>query len=315
MELRHLRYFVAVATEGHITRAAERLGMQQPPLSQQIRLLERALGVTLFKRHPKGVRLTDAGNDLLPEARQLLERAAALSARMLRVARGLGGVLRVGFTSSAAAHVFIPRLLRACRREHPDIELQLSEANAADLIEAVADGSLHCAFVRVAVAQPPGVCAEPLLSEPVVLALPIDHPLALAHGPRALLQLTALQGQRLILVRRPGAPGLYARLLGLLDQRGVQVEVVAEVDRMMTNLNLVASGAGISVVPESMRGTHADSVAYRALVQRDRLEAPLTLVYRSVGEAGVSDTFCALARSSAQAERLRTSQQPQDAPA
>ena len=218
-----------------------------------------------------------------------------------QVARRDLGVLRVGFISSAAAHAFTSHLLRACRREHPDIELQLSEPNAAELIEGVANGALHCAFVSVPVAQPPGVAVEPLLSEPVVLARPIDHPLALAHGPRALLPLTALQGQRLIRVRRPGAPGLYARLLVLLGQRGVQVEVVAEVDRMMTNLNLVASGAGISVVPESMRGTHTASVAYRALVLRDRLEAPLTLVHRSDGEAGVSATFCALARSSAQA--------------
>lgn len=302
MELRHLRYFVAVATEGHVTRAAQQLGMQQPPLSQQIRTLERGLGLPLFRRHAKGVTLTEAGRQLLPGAQALLERADALRQRMQRLAEGRGGELVVGFTSSAAAHAFTPRLLRACRREHPDIELKLVEANAAELIEAVAAERLHCGFVRVPVAQPPGVLTEALLTEAAVLALPIDHPLALSHGPRTPVPWRQLAGQRLILVRRPGAPGLYARLLSLLEQQGVPVEVVAEVERMMTNLNLVASGAGISIVPESMRGTHPASVAYRPLPRDAGLEAPLTLVYRGGEAAGPAATFCALARQAARAE-------------
>lgn len=234
MELRHLRYFVAVAEAGHITRAAEQLGMAQPPLSQQIRALEQQLGLALFKR-------------------------------LQRVARGLAGRLAVGFTSSAEAHAYTPKLLRACRRECPDIELQPSEANAAELIEAVAAGRLHAALLRVPVAWPPGLGFETLLVEPAVPALPIDHPLAAAYGEDDDVPLRALHGEPLILVRRPSAPGLYANLLALLEQQGAQIRVVAEVDRMMSNLNLVAAGAGVSVVPASMQGVHPHSVVYRRL--------------------------------------------------
>jgi DNA-binding transcriptional LysR family regulator len=214
------------------------------------------------------------------------------------------GLLAVGFTSSAAAHAFTPRVLRACRREYPQIELQIAEANAAELTEAVAAGRLHAAFLRVPVAQPDGLRFEALLSEPAVLALPIDHPLAARHPEGSPVPLQALQDQALILVRRPGAPGLYANLLGLLERRGVAVRIHAEVDRMMTNINLVAAGAGLSVVPASMQGAHAHSVTYRPLPADAKLAAPITLVHRDdATDHGVVATFLALARRIAAAER------------
>jgi len=296
MELRLLRYFVAVAETGHITRAAERLGLQQPPLSQQIRALEARLGVALFRRHPKGVALTDAGRALLADASRILQSVAAMEERMYRIAHGLGGVLAVGLASSVAAHAFTPRLLRSCRREFPNISLRLSEANAADLIEQVSEAKLHCALLRVPVARPHGVAFETLLSEPAVLALPIDHPLAKTYSPRDAVPLKALLGQPLILARRPGAPGLYGNLLALLDRHGVEVNVVAEVERMMSNLNLVASGAGITVVPASMKGAHPKSVVYRALPAHAALQAPITLAYRKDELQGATATFRALAK-------------------
>jgi len=296
MDLRQLRYFLAVADAGHITRAAESLGIQQPPLSLQIRALEAHLGVALFRRHPRGVTLTDAGRALQAEARRLLDGASALEERMRRIALGLGGVLTVGFTSSVAAHAFTPRLLRSCRREYPNIDLRLTEANAAELIEGVADGRLHCALLRVPVAHPPGVVFERLLSEPVLLALPIDHALARGYGARDPVSLKALHGEALILARRPGAPGLYANLLAQLDRHGVEVTVAAEVERMMSNLNLVASGAGITVVPASMKGAHPNSVVYRQLPPGTSLEAPITFVYRRGEIEGAAATFFALAK-------------------
>jgi DNA-binding transcriptional LysR family regulator len=296
MELRLLRYFVAVAEAGHVTRAAESLGIQQPPLSQQIKTLEAQLGVMLFKRHPKGVSLTDAGRALLADARRILCSVEAMQERMHRIAGGLGGVLSVGFTSSVAAHAFTPRLLRSCRREFPGIDLRLSEANAAELTEAVAAGRLHCALLRVPVAHPPGVNFETLLVEPALLALPIDHPLARTYGSRETVPLKALHGQPLILVRRPGAPGMYSSLLAALDRQRIEVNVVAEVDRMMSNLNLVASGAGITIVPASMKGTHAKSVVYRPLPALASLEAPITLAYCRDDLQGAAGTFLGLAR-------------------
>jgi DNA-binding transcriptional LysR family regulator len=290
MELRHLRYFVAVAETGHITRAAQQLGLAQPPLSQQIRVLEGEIGAALFQRHPKGVSLTAAGRELLPLARRQLQGLEALQAHMHQVARGQRGRLSIGFT---------PRLLRDCRRDHPQIDLRLSEGNAAELTEGLQAGSLDCALLRAPVSQPDGLVFETLLVEPALLALPIDHELARRHGPRSAVPLVALEGQRLILVRRPGAPGLYANLLALLQQRGVSVQVVAEVERMVSNLNLVAAGVGLSLVPASMQGLHPESVAYRRLPPKDSIEAPLTLVVRADEQDGVVGTFCALARKAA----------------
>ena len=294
MEFRHLRYFVMVAETGHMTRAAERLGIQQPPLSQQIRALEERLGVRLLRRHPKGVDLTDEGQVFLTEARRLLADAEALEQRMARMARGELGRLSVGFTSSAATHAYTPRALRECRRRYPELTLELSEANAAELTESLVAGRLHAAFLRVPVSQPPGVTMHTLLREPVVVALPLDHPLAADSTP---LPLQALHEQPLILVRRPGAPGLYANLLALCARQGVQPLVVAEVERMLTNLNLVAAGVGLSVVPESMRSTHAHAIRYRPLATAQELEAPLTLMVRQGEVQGALATFVELVRT------------------
>lgn len=303
MELRHLRYFLAVAREGHMTRAAEVLGIQQPPLSQQIRSLEAELGLPLFRRHPKGMELTEAGRFFERESSRLLRDVDGLRGSMRRLAEGKQGQLSVGFTSSAAAHAFTPQALRACRARYPDLTLDLSENHAAGLIEAVASGRLHCGLLRVPVSRPAGLRFETLLHEPAVAALPVDHPLAQRRhrGRPRPVAIADLQAQPLILVRRPGAPGLYANLLALCDAQGVRPQVVAEVARMHTNLNLVAAGVGVSVVPASMQGTHAEAIAYRPLKEAGQLDAPLTLVVRSADEVGPTATFTALLRQLAAA--------------
>lgn len=298
MELRHLRYFLAVAEEGHMTRAAERLGIQQPPLSMQIRALERHVGMPLFRRHPKGVALTDGGRLFQEEARRIVDDVAAMQDRMGRVARGEQGLLRIGFTSSAAAHPFTPQALRACRQAFPGIRLLPSEDNAANITELLASGRLHCGLIRVPVAQPEGIVFETLLREPVLVALPADHPLAQSpkgRRPRP-VGLADLRDESLVLVRRPGAPGLYGNLLALCEQQGFRPRIAAEVERMVTNLNLVAAGVGVSVVPASMQGLQPGAVVYRPLVESARLDAPLTLAYRAEDSAGPLASFVALTR-------------------
>ncbi|WP_426391741.1 LysR family transcriptional regulator [Variovorax sp. R-27] len=281
MDIRALRYFAAVAETGHMTRAAEQLGIQQPPLSQQIKTLERELGVLLFRRHPRGVALTDAGRLFQTEALRMLQDMDAMKQRMVRVAKGQAGTLAVGFTSSAAAHRFMPEALREFRRAHPAVELQLREDNAAELTEALAAGRLHCGLLRVPVARPEGLVFETLLREPVLVAMPSDHRFALGRNKASRpLPLAKLCEEGIILVRRPGAPGLYADLLALCHAKGLRPRVVAEVDRMMTNLNLVAAGVGLSVVPASMTGVHAHAIAYARLADGGQLDAPLTLVSR-----------------------------------
>ncbi|MCW5634651.1 MAG: LysR family transcriptional regulator [Rubrivivax sp.] len=298
MDLRQLRYFLAVADAGQLTAAAAALGMQQPPLSQQIQSLEQQLGMRLFNRHPKGVALTDGGRFLAQEARRLLADFEAMGARVAAVARGRRGILQVAFTSSAAAHAFTPAALRACRERHPGIDWVVSERNAAEITEGVAGGTLHCGFLRVPVAEPDGVVQRTLLSEPVVAALPLDHALA----RRRTLAARDLHEQALVLVRRPGAPGLYAQLLARCAEAGARPRVVAEVERMMTGLNLVAAGVGMTVVPASMRGAHAQAIAYCELARELRLDAPLTLLYRADRNEGALQSFVALVGELAAAE-------------
>jgi DNA-binding transcriptional LysR family regulator len=187
-------------------------------------------------------------------------------------------------------------VLRESRARYHEIELQIGENNAAEIIEAVAAHRLHFGFLRVPVARPEGLLFEQLLSEPAVLLLPVDHPLARQYKPAQPVPLAALAGENLILVRRPSAPGLYAKLLARLEQAAVPVRVVAEVERMMSNINLVASGTGISIVPASMQGTHPQSVVYRSLPQDVGLEAPITLVCHEHTHTAVSQNFLALVR-------------------
>lgn len=299
MDLRQLRYFAAVARAGHLTRAAGALGIQQPPLTQQVRRLESELGLALFERHPKGMRLTEAGQALLPDAERLLADFDALRQRLRERAEGDCGTLAVAFTSSSAAHAFTPVALREMRQHHPRVEMRVVEDHAGAVIETVEAARLHAGLIRWPVAQPAGLRFDTLLREPVLLALPAAHPLAQLPAGRA-LPLRSLHEQPLILVRRPGAPGLYARLLELCAAAGVRPRILAEVERMMTNLNLVAAGAGVSVVPASMCGQHPNAITYRRLQACVRLDAPLTLVTRAADPSPLTRLFRERLRALAQ---------------
>jgi DNA-binding transcriptional LysR family regulator len=296
MDLKQLRYFVAVAETGHITRAAARLGIQQPPLSQMIRGLEESLGTALFKRHPKGVSLTESGELLLADSRRLLGDAEAVRTRMRAVAAGHAGVLAIGFTSSAAAHALTPQVLRECRRAYPGIKLQIAEDHAHGLTEALAAGRLHCGFLRAPVSRPAGLVFETLAHEPMVAALPVGHP-ALAGKGRA-LPLGKFKGESFILVRQAGAAGMYANLLQLCEKQGFTPTVGHEVGRMMTALNLVAAGEGVTVVPASMQGVHPHAIGYRPLENARSLDAPLNLVFREADCQGALKSFVELVRDS-----------------
>jgi DNA-binding transcriptional LysR family regulator len=307
MELRHLRYFLAVAEAGHLTRAAARLNIQQPPLSQQIKALENHLDTVLFRRHAKGMALTESGELFLEEARRILDSVAVMEQHMVRVAKGVRGRLAIAFTTSAAAHLLTPRVLRVFRSRYPEIELSLSENNAAEITERIASGTFHCGFLREPVSRPPGLVFRTLLREPMLVAAPLDHRLAKKPraGRNAAVALKDFHGENLILVRRSGAPGLYANLLALCAERGIYPNVVAEVERMMTNLNLVAAGAGISVVPASMQHVHAKTVAYRPLAKSIHLDAPLTLVYRAADDTGAIAFFVELVTKTADSASAR----------
>jgi DNA-binding transcriptional LysR family regulator len=295
MELRHLRYFLAVAEERHITRAAQRLGMQQPPLSQQIRALETELAVPLFVRSARGVELTAAGKMLQGEAYAILASVSHAAAQMQQAARGQVGKLAVGFTTSAALHPLVPRVIRAFREDHLQVALDLRENPAADLIEAVVRRDIQVALLRVAVAQPPELAFIELLHEELLLVLPAGHRLLGRRGKGG-LDLRELAAERFILVRRPGAPGIYENLIRACRAAGFEPMVVAEVTHMLTNINLVAAGAGISVVPASMREINLRQVGYRRLQTTPGLTAPLTLTYVADNANPVLHNFIATTR-------------------
>src|ERR1700676_3708612 len=165
MDLRHLRYFVAVAEEGHVTRAAARLGIQQPPLSQQIQALERELDAQLFRRLPRGVELTPAGRALFDEAKAILARTQEAVAATRSAVRGEAARIGLGFTSSASFHPFVPRAIRAFREAHPGVSLILEESGTVELVAALRSQALDVAFVRSPVGESADLTVRPLLDE------------------------------------------------------------------------------------------------------------------------------------------------------
>ncbi|MFC7738291.1 LysR substrate-binding domain-containing protein [Roseomonas sp. GCM10028921] len=294
IELRRLQAFVAVAEEGHITRAAERLGMQQPPLSRLLQGLEAQLGCRLLNRRPRSVEPTEAGLTLLEEARVVLARAATVEDAVRRAARGEAGRLAVGFTSSAALHPFVPATIRHYRETCPGVQMELDEAGTAELVEAVLAGRLDAAFIRSPVGAVAGLRAEPLLEEPMLAALPAGHRLALDGGPP--LPLVDLASDPFVLYRRRSGPGLYDAILAACQEAGFTPTVVQEAPRLPATLSLVASGLGVSVVPASIRHATPPGIAYRALNTQRRLVAPIHLILRKASSTATAARFGAVSK-------------------
>jgi DNA-binding transcriptional LysR family regulator len=296
IELRRLHAFVVTVEEGHVTRAAERLGMRQPPLSRLLQGLDAQLGCRLLRRLPRGVAPTEAGLALLEEARAVLARAAAAEDAVRRAARGEAGRLDVGFTSSAALHPFVPAAIRRFREVAPGVRVELDEAGTAELVEAVRLGRLDAAFVRSPMGGAvTGLRVEPLLEEPMLAALPDGHRLGLEDGTP--LPLAALAGEPFVLYRRRSGPGLYDAILAACREAGFAPVIAQEAPRLPATLSLVAAGLGVSVVPASMRhASSAAGVTYRALGDHPRLSAPVHFVLRRVGPTPVAARFGAAVR-------------------
>ncbi len=294
MELRHLRYFVAVAEERHVTRAADRLGIQQPPLSQQIRALETELEVQLFRRKPRGVELTQAGEALLAEARVILDRVEHATSAARRTARGEAGRIGLGFTSSASFHPFVPRIIREFREASPLVALTLEEAGTGELVDGLRAERIDAAFVRSPIGAAAELAVHSVLKEEMVAALPTGHPLAGAARTR--LPLVALEPETFILYRRPLGPGLYDAIIAACQRAGYSPRVGQEAPRMLATLSLVAAGLGVTLIPASMQRMGIDGVAYRPLARNAGLIAPLNLAYRRDESAPAVRRFIAAVR-------------------
>ncbi len=258
MELRHLRYFLAVAEAGHFTRAAAQLGIQQPPLSQQIRALEEELGTPLFVRTPRGAELTDAGRAFRTEARRVLADLERAGDAARRAARGESGVLRLGFTASAAFNPIVPTLVRGFRRGWPAVTLALEETNTAGLLAALLQGRLDAAFIRYSVATPSELQLLKLPDEPMKIAVPAAHRLA----KRRRAPLSALAGEPFILFPRSFGTSLYDEILDACRQAGFELKIEQEAPQMSSIVNLVAAELGVSVVPASTAQVQLPGVRY-----------------------------------------------------
>jgi DNA-binding transcriptional LysR family regulator len=247
MELRHVRYFVAVAEDLHFGRAAERLHIAQPPLSRQIMQLEQEMKVQLLERNKRTVRLTPAGEAFLDKARDLLARAddAVLAAQ--RVASGHAGSLTVAFVGSAMFSI-LPDILRAFRSRYPDVDLHLNEMTTGQQVTALHDARTQVAFVRPGVVHP-DIVSDVVLREDLVAALPESHRLA----DRNEIRLGELSAEPFILFSRQVRPSFGDQILSLCISAGFTPIAVQEALEMQTALGLVAGGLGVAVVPESVR--------------------------------------------------------------
>ena len=300
MELRHLRYFVAVAETLHFGRAAARLNMSQPPLSRQIRQLENEFGVLLLERTKRRVELTDAGAMMLADARRLLADADGLAERARRAVTGEIGRLSLGFVS-AADYSILPGLLRRYRAEYPAVTLELRELTTDVQLRELRDGRIDAGVVLAPIDEP-SLSALMLLEEPLVAALPAADPLAAGNGP---LTARMLARRPFIMFPRHMAPGLHDAIARVCKDAGFVAQVAQEAIQMQTIVSLVAAGLGVALVPESIRALQRQGVVYRALRERTPKMAVL-LAWRKGNRAAGLAHFIEVARL--ESRRFRAAQ-------
>lgn len=290
MDLRHLKYFIAVAEELNIGRAALRLHISQPPLTRQIRQLEEELGVQLLLRTPRGVELTHAGEVFLGEARNvraLLEQAVE---KARRAGEGKLGRLDIGIFGTGIISA-IPRMLQQFRAGYPDVRVVLHTLGKDEQIEALRQKRLDVAFNRIVKPQP-DLQSELILSEPVYLALNRDHPLAAA----ASVSFLALAGHPLILYPTGTPPNFVDRVVSLCRERGFTPDISQVVGDAITAIALVAGGFGLSVVAESATSLQLPGVVYRPFADAPDANLDLSCIYRKDDASTLLHAFLGVIR-------------------
>ena len=293
MELRHLRYFVAVAEELHFGRAARRLGVAQPPLSRQIRDLEREIGTPLFDRVPRGVDLTPAGAAFLPEARLTLAQAERAQRSAQRAARGETGRLRVGFVEAATHSGILPDVLSFFRMHLPSVGLSLFELESLRQAEALRDARIDLGILH----SPPldadrWLRVELIYTEPVVLVVPGSHRLA----RRARFTLASLADESFVLFSRTIAPPMYDDIIARCRAVKFSPRIVQEATGWHTLASLVGAGIGVGFVPRSLTRFQQQGVAYRPV--RDLgVSMALSAVWKIGEKSAVRERFVTALRA------------------
>jgi DNA-binding transcriptional LysR family regulator len=268
MELRHIRYFLAVAEERHFTRGAAKVGIGQPPLSQQIKDLEAEVGTTLFRRLAHGAELTPAGEAFLAVVGQMPGLADQATKAARRAARGETGALRVGFTASSAFNPVVPGTIRAFRQAYADVDLSLEEANTTRLVAGLRDGSLDAAFLRPDAEGSDGFQLRLLSEEAMIVVLPANHRCAAQQE----VDLADLSTEPFLLFPRAVSPTLHDSVIGACRKVGFDPTIGQVAPHMASIITLVAADLGVSIVPASMSQLVVAGVAYRPIAG----EAPIT---------------------------------------
>jgi DNA-binding transcriptional LysR family regulator len=289
VESRLLTYFVAVAEELHFGRAAKRLNISQPPLSQQIIQLEERIGVKLFTRTRRRVELTPAGEVLLEDARKILALSGEAARRARRAGKGETGRLAVGYIGSANYSV-LPDLIREFRKRFPEVELSLAELNTSQQIEALREGRIHVGLMR----PPKGLENEDLAFETVfrellIAAIPASHKLK----GRASIQLKMLAKEPFIMIPRSRGPGFFDQIIAMCQAEGFSPKIALEASQFHTIIGMVAAGVGITIVPGSMQRSRMKGVAFRPIDNGP--ETALTMAWASSNKSPVLKKFVDMA--------------------
>lgn len=294
MELRHLRYFVAVGEEEHYGRAAQRLRLAQPALSRQIQDLEHEIGFQLFDRLPRGVKINAAGKLFLEDARRILQQVSEATVRARQVARGQAGTLRVGFTENASWRGVVPDSFRLFRKKSPEVELHLNPMASLEQLEAVRSGRLDAGFIYNVTTSDDEIEHIRVGLHRIVLALPKGHPLCKAKR----IHLSDLVDVPFILFPRKESPVFYDRLMSECYRGGLKSpHVVQEARQEATILSLVAQGMGAAFTNETAHWRCPESVVVLPVTDL-RLTLSLALVWRK------NNTSALLARFVAEVRRL-----------
>jgi DNA-binding transcriptional LysR family regulator len=298
MELRHFRYFLAVAQEGNVTRAAEKLGIGQPPLSQQILALEREMGVQLFRRTGHGVTLTESGQALLADAKRLLDDADNAVLNAQRAGRGETGHIHLGFTASSAFNPAVPALIRAFRNAYPGVGLSLTEGNTAQLLNWLEEGRLDLAFLRPGLHAFTGIALYRIADEEMKIVLPLKHPLA----QQASVPLSALANEPFVLIPRAASPTLHDEIVSACREAGFEPKLGQQAPQLSSVVSLVSAEFGISIVPASVSQIHAEGVVY-AGISGASVRTRLALAAREEDRSAKTANFFSMAR------QMRTAQE------
>jgi DNA-binding transcriptional LysR family regulator len=289
MELRHLRYFVAVGEEQHYGRAAERLGVAQPALSRQIQDLEKELGFALFDRLPRGVKLSAPGQLYLSDARRILHEVEGAKLRAERVARGQAGTLRIGFVEALSWYGVVPDSFRRFRNQQPDAELDLHPMLSNQQMEAVRSGRLDAGFI-FSLEDPGGEVAQLQVARyKLILAAPQDHPVARVKR----LRLRDLRDAPFIFVHRWVTPIYYDRILQVCRRGGLEApRILQHVVDHATMLSLVSCRLGVAFVSETTRWRCPRGVTLLPIADLDFL-LPFFLIWRKDDQSALLQQFVA----------------------